>query len=263
MNLQIEGKVAVVTAASRGLGRAVAEALAAEGARVAICSRDREAITAAAEAIRDATGSDVLALECDVTNPAAVARFAATVLDHCGTAHILFANAGGPPPGSVLDFGADDYATAVELNLLSTIRLVNVFLPAMRRQRWGRIIASASISVKQPLPQLALSNVSRAGVVAYIKTLSSQVAAENITANTIAPGYIMTERVEQLLADRAQRENRLVDEVRTDLESAIPARRIGRPDEFGALVAFLASEPAAYITGTTLLIDGGMYQGLM
>jgi len=261
--LQLNDKVAVVAAASRGLGRAVAEALAAEGARLAICSRDRGRITAAADAIRDATGSDVLALECDVTDPAAVARFAATVLDHYGTAHILFTNAGGPPPGSVLDFGADDYAAAVELNLLSTIRLVNAFLPAMQRQGWGRIVASTSISVKQPLPNLALSNVARAGVVAYIKSLSQRVAADNITANTVAPGYIMTERVDQLLDDRAAREERTPAEVREDLAGDIPARRIGRPDEFGALVAFLASEPAAYITGTTLLIDGGMYQGLM
>jgi len=263
MELNIEGKVAVVTAASKGLGRAVAEALAAEGVKLAICSRDKSRIEEVADYIKAVYEVEVIAGVCDVTDKSAIDSFKKQVLDHFKTCHILFANAGGPPPGKVEDFQGEDFEQAVGLNLLSTINLIYAFLPAMKKQQWGRILASTSITVKQPLPTLALSNVSRAGVVAFVKTLSKEVAPLNITANTIAPGYIMTERVKNLLENQAQKEQISYEEAQKRLEEKIPTRAIGKSEDFGALCAFLSSQYSAYITGETILIDGGMYSGMM
>jgi len=263
MDLKIKGKVAVVAAASRGLGRAAAEALAAEGVNLAICSRDGAVIRRVGEEIQKTYKVDVLAMACDVTDPQAIEDFKNKVLDHFHACHILLANAGGPPPGKVEAFSVDDFEKALQINLLSTIRLVYAFLPSLKKGQWGRILASTSISVKQPLPHLALSNVSRVGVIAFIKTLSGEVAPFNITANCLAPGYIMTARVEQLLQDQAKREGITYEQALAKITAAIPAGKIGQPGQFGALCAFLASEQAAYITGETVLIDGGMYRGLM
>jgi 3-oxoacyl-[acyl-carrier protein] reductase len=263
MDLGLKGKVAVVAAASKGLGRAVAEELAAEGVKLAICSRDEGRIRATAEEIRKAYGSEIFDAACDVTNKDDVDRFARGVLETYGTAHILFTNAMGPPAGMMKDFGPGDFRDAIETSLMTALNLVYAFLPAMKEQRWGRIIASTSITVKQPLPTLVLSNVSRVGVVAMVKSLSEEVAQYGITANAVAPGYIRTDRVESLFRERAQRENISFDKVRADMEKNIPLGRIGEPREFGALVAFLASERAGYINGETILIDGGMYKGLM
>jgi len=263
MDLGLRNRVAVVTASSRGLGRAVAEALAAEGARLALCSRDADAIRKTAEIIGDNCGVDVFAAPCDVTDPSAVEAFAGEALRRLGEVHILFANAGGPPPGIVQDFAPEDFRKALELNLLSTIGLVHAFMPAMKRLGWGRIIASTSITVKQPAPNLALSNVSRVGVVAYMKTLAGELASHNITCNTVAPGYILTDRVEGLIAGMMEKSKMAYEEARRSITAGIPAGRIGSPEEFGSLVAFLASERAAYITGETILIDGGAYRGLM
>jgi 3-oxoacyl-[acyl-carrier protein] reductase len=263
MDLKIKGKVAVVTSSSKGLGRAVAEALAAEGVNLAMCSRDKERIAEAADHIKAVYKVDVLHDVCDVTDKAAVKAFKNKVIAHYDTCHILFTNAGGPPPGKVADFSVEDFKNAVNLNLLSTINLIYAFLPYMKAQGWGRILALASISVKQPIPTLVLSNVSRAGVVAFIKSLSNEVASCNITANTIAPGYIMTERVKELLEDRAKKEGITYEEAMTGIRQSIPVNKIGAPADFGALCAFLASEHASYITGETHLIDGGMYNGLM
>lgn len=263
MDLGLRDRVAVVTASSRGLGRAVALALAGEGARLALCSRDADAIQETAEMIGSKYAVDVFAAPCDVAEALAVEAFAARVLERFGEVHILFANAGGPPPGTAQDFASQDYRKALELNLLSTIGLVQAFLPAMKHGGWGRIIASASITVKQPLPNLALSNVSRIGVIAYMKTLAGELAPYNITCNTVAPGYIMTDRVESLITGMSEKSGMSYDDARRAITAGIPAGRIGSPEEFGALVAFLASERAAYITGETILIDGGAYRGLM
>ncbi|MGD2085405.1 MAG: SDR family oxidoreductase [Candidatus Aminicenantes bacterium] len=263
MDLNINGKVAVVTASSKGLGRAVAEALAKEGVKLAICSRDKERIEKAADTIRAAYKVDVLADVCDVTDRNSIDSFQRKVIHHFKTCHILYANAGGPPPGKAEDFSGEDFKKAVDLNLMSTINLVYAFLPFMKNQKWGRILASASITVKQPLPTLALSNVSRAGVVAFIKTLSKEVAPFNVTANTLAPGYIMTERVQELLENQAQNQGISFHDALEKLRNTIPTKTIGKPEDFGALCAFLASEYAAYITGETFLMDGGMYSGVM
>jgi 3-oxoacyl-[acyl-carrier protein] reductase len=263
MELNIEGKVAVVTAASKGLGKAVAEALAKEGVKLAICSRDKKRIQETADAISTEYGVDVLADVCDVTDINNIESFQRKVIDHFKACHILYANAGGPPPGKAEDFSGEDFKKAVDLNLMSTINLVYAFLPFMKNQKWGRILASASITVKQPLPTLALSNVSRAGVVAFIKTLSKEVAPFNITANTLAPGYIMTERVQELLENQAQNQGISFHDALEKLRNTIPTKTIGKPEDFGALCAFLASEHTAYITGETFLIDGGLYSGVM
>lgn len=262
MDLGLKDKVAVVCAASRGLGRAAAEALAAEGARLAILSRDAEGIRRTGEALREAHGAEVLALACDVTSPRDVERFARRVLDTYGTAHVLFTNAGGPRPGRAADLTPADYDAAVQLNLMSAVHLVYAFLHRMREQRWGRIIASTSITVKQPLPGLALSNVSRAGVIGFVKSLAEDLAPFRITVNAVAPGYILTDRVRALLEEQVRTQGRSLEEAVQALVGQIPAGRMGSPSEFGALVAFLASEQASYINGTTLLIDGGMYRGL-
>jgi 3-oxoacyl-[acyl-carrier protein] reductase len=263
MELNIEGKVAVVTASSKGLGRAVAEALAGEGVKLAICSRNKEQIEEAADYISAVYEVDVLADVCDVTDKNSIESFKRKVIDHFKICHILYTNAGGPPPGKAGDFTGEDFQEAVDLNLMSTINLIYAFLPYMKNQKWGRILASASITVKQPLPTLALSNVSRAGVVAFIKTLSKETALFNVTANTLAPGYIMTERVQELLENQAQNQGISYDDALEKLLLKIPAGTIGKPEDFGALCAFLASEHASYITGETFLIDGGMYSGVM
>ena len=263
MDLNIKGKVAVVTASSRGLGRATAEALAEEGVNLAICSRDKDKIMETADYLEAVYEIEVLPFVCDVTDKNSIDKFREAVIKRFNTCHILFANAGGPPPGKVEDFTPEDFKHALDLNLMSTINMVYAFLPYMKAQEWGRIIAAASISVKQPLPTLALSNVSRVGVVAFIKTLSREIAPFNITANTIAPGYIMTERVRELLENQAKNENLPFESAFDKLRSSIPAQTIGKPKDFGALCAFLASDYASYITGDTILIDGGMNQGLM
>jgi len=263
MDLKIRDKVAVVTASSKGLGKAAAEAMAAEGAKLAICSRDKKRINETADYLKTTYKVDVLPVVCDVTDKNDVKSFKDKIIEHFGTCHILFANAGGPPPGNVEAFNVEDFKKALDLNLLSTINLVYAFLPYMKQQEWGRILASTSISVKQPIPTLALSNVSRVGVVAFIKSLSIEVAFLNITANTLAPGYIMTERVKQLLEDRAQREGISYEKARQGVIDNIPAKKIGSPEDFGAFCAFLASGYASYITGETFLMDGGMYKGLM
>jgi len=262
MDLGLKGRVAVVTASSRGLGRAVAEALAQEGARLAICSRDWDRISETATQLERRCDADILPAVCDVSDPGSVAGFRDKVLEVFGGADILFANAGGPPPGGVLDVTPEDYEKAIRLNLMSAIHLAYAFLPKMRERKWGRIIASTSITVKQPIPTLALSNISRVGVVALIKGLARELAPFNITANAVAPGYIMTERVTQLLEARVASEGISFDEAVSKMAEQIPARRTGLPEEFGALVAFLASERAAYINGETVLIDGALYSGL-
>lgn len=263
MDLRIKGKVAVITASSKGLGKAVAESLAAEGVNLALCSRDEAAIKKTAEELKANFGVEVVAQACDVTNPDSIVAFKEHVIKHYQTCHILFANAGGPPPGKVEEFDGKAFQKALELNLLSTINLVNAFLPFMKDQKWGRILASTSVTVKQPIPTLALSNVSRVGVVAFIKSLSQEVGAFNVTANTIAPGYIMTERVISLLKGKATTEGISYEKAKENVEDSIPVKKIGDKSEFGALNAFLSSELASYITGETILIDGGLYKGLM
>ena len=263
MDLKIKGKVAVVAAASRGLGRAVAEALAAEGVNLAICSRNEQRIRETAAEITAAYNVDVLPSVCDVTNPSEINRLKEDVIARFQTCHILLTNADGPPSGKLEDFTAEDFKKAIDLNLMSTINLVYAFLPSMKRQKWGRVLASTSSNVRHLLPMFPLSNVSRIGVVAFVKTLAAEFGRWNITANVLAPGFFMTEPTKEYLEDLARGEGVTYQEALKKLAKTIPTRMIGDPKDYGALAAFLASEYASYITGETFLIDGGQYAGAM
>ncbi|MFO7696587.1 MAG: SDR family oxidoreductase [Anaerolineae bacterium] len=263
MDLGIRDKVALVTAASRGLGKAAAMALAAEGARVAIAARGEEALRATALEIAGATGGTVLAVPADVSVGDDLAALVAEVETNLGAVDILVNNAGGPRPGVFSQMDDEDWLGAVELNLLSAIRLIRAVLPGMRERRWGRIVNITSIAVKQPIPDLILSNTVRSGLVAMSKTLADEVAAEGVTVNNVCPGYMLTDRVRALNEAASRAEGISVEAVMQRTVAAIPAGRIGQPEELAALIAFLASQPAAYITGATIQVDGGRYRGLM
>jgi 3-oxoacyl-[acyl-carrier protein] reductase len=268
MDLGLRGKTALVAAASKGLGKGVAQALAVEGANVVMFSRDQAAIQAAASEVASAAAAgagaqagQVIALTADVTSPAELEQVVNTTVEQFGSLHVLFNNAGGPRPGMFDSLTDEDWQAAFDLNLMSAIRLTRLCLPAMRQQHWGRVITSTSSSVKQPLPTLMLSNAVRSATTAWSKTLSDQVAQDGITVNCLAPGRINTERIRQIDTDLAERQGRSFEEVTNASKSGIPMRRYGEPHEFGAAAAFLASEQAGYITGVTLLVDGGQFRG--
>ena len=247
MDLGLHGKRAAVAAASKGLGFAAATALAAEGVRVVICSRNQRDIEAAAARI----GANVTPLVADVSTGAGASQFAADAADVLGGIDILVANAGGPPAG---DFAAitdvDAYARAFELNALSTIAMCQAAVPAMRRQQWGRVVAITSLSARQPMANLILSNTARAGLTGFLKTLAREIARDNITVNSLQPGLHATERISDLYGDP------------TALGAGVPAGRVGDPAAFGECVAFLCSESANYITGAAIPVDGGADGGL-
>jgi 3-oxoacyl-[acyl-carrier protein] reductase len=264
MDLGLKGRTAIVAAASQGLGKAVARALAVEGANVVMFSRQPAAIEKAAEEVREAAeheGCRVIGLAADVTHLADVQRVVKTTVDTFDGADIVFCNAGGPKPGMFDGLADQDWYAAVDLNLMSAIRLTRLCLPRMRARRWGRILVSTSYSVKQPIPNLMLSNSIRSATTAWAKTLADQVAADGITVNTIAPGRIDTERIRQIDDDVATRAGRSREQIQQEALASIPLRRYGRPDEFAAAAAFLASDQASYITGVTLLVDGGLFRG--
>lgn len=263
MDLGLKGKVAIVAASSKGLGKAVASGLAQEGAHVAICARTDATVEATAEEIRAKTGVKVLARALDVTQQAQVEQFVQDVITEFGTVHILVNNAGGPPSKTFADTTLNDWRNGVELNLMSAIVFSKAVIPTMRQQHWGRIINITSIAVKQPVDGLILSNAVRAGVTGFAKTLSNELAAENVLVNNVCPGYTATERVEALMQATADRKGISPDEARQGVVAHIPMRRMGQPEEFANLVVFLASERASYITGTSIQIDGGMYKGLL
>jgi 3-oxoacyl-[acyl-carrier protein] reductase len=261
MELGIKDRVALVTGGSMGLGKAIARELSREKARVVISARSEARLRAAAEEIRRETGSQVHAIRADMTRPDEIARLVEETVERCGAIDIAVANAGGPPGTRFETTGAEDFERAIQLNLLSTIRLAQEVVPGMKSRRWGRFIALTSISVKQPLPGLILSNTARAGVVGFVKTLASEMAPFGVLCNVVAPGYMRTGRVEELAEERARNEEREVDEVMAEMASRIPMGRMGEPEELAALVAFLASERASYLTGTTIQVDGGFVQG--
>jgi 3-oxoacyl-[acyl-carrier protein] reductase len=264
MDLGLQGRVAIVAAASQGLGKACALELAREGARVVICSRNSERLIEAAEQIRAAAGTDaVVPIVADLTDAAQIRHLADETLRRYGRIDVLVTNNGGPPAGFFDDFDDEAWFRVHQLTLMSAVRLIRAVLPAMRLQRWGRIVNITSISVKQPLDNLLLSNVYRPGVVGLAKTLSAQLAPEGITINNVAPGYTRTDRVVELAQARAAQEGKSVDEMLAATTASYPMQRMGEPEELAALVTFLASERASYITGATIAVDGGFAKGLL
>ncbi len=263
MDLGIKDKIALVTAASRGLGRGCARQLAAEQCRVAICSRDNAAAQQAAGDIAAETGAEVVGFGADMSRTADIDRLLENVRQSLGDPDILVTNAGGPPPGTYASTGLDLYEKAFQLTLMSAVRLIHGTTPAMMANRWGRVIAITSVSVKQPIGNLILSNMARAGLTGFLKTVSTELAPHGITVNALLPGTHKTSRIDQLVQDRCSREGKSSEDVYQEMMDASPSRTIGDPDDFGAAAAFLASRQANYITGQSLLVDGGRYSGLL
>jgi 3-oxoacyl-[acyl-carrier protein] reductase len=246
MDLGIAGRTAAVAGASSGLGLASARALAAEGVRVAICGRDRERIEAAAAGIEGA-----VPLVADVSTVDGATGFLEAAVEALGHVDILVPNAGGPPPGNFASTPLDAYGPALQLNLLSTVAMCEAAVPAMCERGWGRVVAITSVSVRQPIPALILSNTARAGATAFLKTLAGEVAGRGVTVNSVQPGLHATDRLRSLYGgDTAA------------AASGVPTGRVGDPDDFGALVAFLCSEHARFVVGAAVPVDGGAYQGL-
>ncbi|HLF14492.1 MAG TPA: SDR family oxidoreductase [Bacteroidota bacterium] len=262
MDLGLKGKFALVTAASRGLGYAAASAIAAEGAAVMICSRDREAIRRAASEISGHSGAPVVPVVADVSAPAGIRRLERMVREEFGTLHILISNAGGPPRGDILTMDEPEWRRGFELTLMSTVRLVRAFLPGMIAQRWGRVVTITSVAAKQPINDLLLSAVFRPGVHALSKVVSNRHAGANVTVNTVCPGYILTSRQKEILEARAKAAGKAAARLVREMTREIPAGRMGRPEEIGEVIAFLASERASYINGVNLLVDGGLAKGI-
>jgi 3-oxoacyl-[acyl-carrier protein] reductase len=257
MNLGLEGKRAIVMAASRGLGLACARALAQEGCRLVICSRDEARIRAAAETIARESNTEVHAVAADVAGEREAQQLVDTAVQHFGGLDIVVHNAGGPPGGDFASMTEAQWQKTFEQNMLSFVRLVHAAVPEMRRAGGGRILTIASSSVKQPIPNLVLSNAMRAGVWGLAKTLSRELGPDKILVNVIAPGRIQTERIEELDQLTAAKAGKPIDEVKRASVSAVPLARIGQPHELANLVVFLASEAASYITGQAIMVDGG------
>jgi 3-oxoacyl-[acyl-carrier protein] reductase len=258
MELGLEGRTALVAASSKGLGRACAKAMAQEGARITICARSKADLATTRDDIATATGAEILAIVADMTRADDIKKVVQKTADHFGDLQILVCNAGGPPAGQFPDFDDEQWQAAFNLSMMSTVRLIRAALPHMQQAQWGRIINITSLSVKEPLENLILSNSIRASVHGLAKTLASQVGGDGITINNVMPGYTQTDRINQLAVKIAERDNKSVDEVLADMSDPIPVGRIGQPEELGALVTFLASEKAGYITGTSIPIDGGV-----
>lgn len=263
MEFGLKNKIALVAASSRGLGRAVAWGLAQEGAKLVICARDKAVLEKAADDIFLGTGVTVFPLAVDLTEKEQIDWLVTETMDLFGKVDILVTNAGGPPPGKVDDIDEAQWMNAAQLTLMSAIRLSKAVLPGMRKQKWGRIIHMTSVSVKEPIPDLLLSNVMRPGVVGFTKSLAREVAADNILVNAVCPGYFMTDRVKKLIQEKAK--NGKMDEaaVQSAITGNIPMGRMGHPEELANLVIFLASERASYITGSVFQADGGYLHGLL
>ena len=251
-----------MAASSEGIGRATAEAFAREGAQVAMCARTEKTLREAAEQIRSTTGAEVFAEPLDVTNAAAVRRLAESVVKQFGRIDVCVANAGGPPAKNFLSVGMDEWRKAIDMNFMSAINLAHAVIPYMQRHRWGRFVTITSVSVKQPVESLVMSNAVRAGVVGLVKSLSNEFGKDGITVNNVAPGYTATERLKELAGVRALAAGTSPDKVYEQWAADAPLKRVGQPAEIADAIVWLCSERASYITGQTLLVDGGIYHGL-
>ena len=263
MDLGIKGRAALVVAASKGMGKACALGLAAEGARVVMCARGEAGLHEAAAAVKHATGAEVLAVPADVARAEDIRRVVAKTVEAFGSVDILVANAGGPPPGPFDQMTDEQWQAAFEQVHLSTVRLIRAVLPHMRRGAWGRILAIQSSSVKQPVEGLVLSNGIRPAVAGLFKTLAVDLAKDGITVNLVLPGRIMTDRFIEHQTDRARRAGLTLEQQMALAATDIPAGRIGTPEEFASMVVFLASARASYVTGSVIQVDGGLIKSVV
>ncbi len=259
MELGIKGRVAMVAAASKGLGKTAAAALAKEGCRVSICGRDPEAL----EAARAELGGSVLAVRCDVTNPADLEDWFKATLAAFGQVDILVTNTGGPPAATFLDLTEAQWESGVQSTLLNAVRMSRLVLPGMRERKWGRIVHITSLVAKQPTPLLTISSTLRAGLSALTKTMATEFGPDNILVNALLPGHVMTDRQVHLAEVRAQKDGTTVEDYFEKANASIPVRRLGRPEEIGDVIAFLCSERSSYLTGSSIQVDGGIIQGTL
>jgi 3-oxoacyl-[acyl-carrier protein] reductase len=262
MDSGLKNRVAIVAASSQGIGRATAEAFAAEGCRVAICARTPQTLQAAADQIRKQYNAEVFAEAFDVTDADAVHRFVENVVANFGSVDICVTNAGGPPAKGFLAATLDEWRKAVDLNLLSTIYFAREVIPHMQRKHWGRIVTITSITTRQPVSDLVLSNSVRAAVVGLVKSLSNEFGKDGILVNNVAPGYTATDRLKDLAQARSKSQGKTEAEISEGWAADTPLKRLGEPREVADAIVWLASERASYITGQTILVDGGLYRGL-
>jgi len=263
MDLGISGKRAFVTGASQGIGRAIAEALAAEGVKVIISSRNRDKCAEQALNIAQKYNTEAHGISCDLSNSEDIERAVNMVQDLYGGVDILVNNTGGPPFGAISKVDVKTWREQFESMVLSVFRLTDLILPGMRAQNWGRVIIVSSTGVVEPIPELGISNTLRVSLANWAKTLSYEIAKNNITINMLMPGRIGTERLENLYKMNMERTGKTIEQVKKDVASVIPIGRVGRPEEFASLAVFLASENASYITGTATPIDGGLTRSIL
>lgn len=262
MDLGLKGKVALVAASTKGLGKASATALALEGAEVIINGRHEQNIHDAVAEIESLTGRTPMALQADLTKPDEIEKMFGEIEKRFGHLHILVTNAGGPPAGGFDDFNDREWLGAVELNLMSTVRLIRSAVPVMKKQKWGRIVNIVSLTVKQPADNLLLSNSVRTSIIGLAKTISKDLARDGVLVNNIAPYYVYTKRIDYLMEQTASRLGITKDDALQNIIREIPMGRLGTPEEFGDTVAFLCSAKNSYITGSTIQFDGGAYKGI-